>query len=67
MFIKALLPLIAAIKYKLDHVCGEQFGEQIAQVYKACKIYLNVFRMSLLMSVWLKSLFLKLSLKIHLI
>ena len=37
MFIKALLPLIAAIKYKLDHVCGEQFGEQIAQVYKACK------------------------------
>lgn len=41
MFIKALLPLIAAIKYKLDHVCGEQFGEQIAQVYKACKEELN--------------------------
>lgn len=37
MFIKALLPLIAAIKYKLDHVCGEQFGKQIAQVYKGCK------------------------------
>ena len=37
MIIKALLPLIAAIKYKLEHVSGEQFGEQMAQVYKACK------------------------------
>jgi len=37
VIIKALLPLIAAIKYKLEHVSGEQFGEQMAQVYKACK------------------------------
>jgi hypothetical protein len=37
IIIKALLPLIAAIKYKLEHASGEQFGEQMAQVYKACK------------------------------
>lgn len=37
MLIKALLPLIAALKYKCDNHEGEYFGQQVAQVYKACK------------------------------
>lgn len=37
MFIKALLPLIAVLKYKCDNHEGEYFGQQVAQVYKACK------------------------------
>lgn len=37
MFIKALLPLIAALKYKCDNHDGEYFGKQVAQVYKGCK------------------------------
>jgi len=42
MFIKALLPLIAALKYKCDNHEGEYFGQQIAQVYKACKKEINL-------------------------
>lgn len=41
MFIKALLPLIAALKFKYDHSNGEVFGKQIAQAYKACKEEVN--------------------------
>ena len=41
MFIKALLPLIAVIKFKCDGHHGELFGKEIATVYKACKEELN--------------------------
>ncbi len=37
MIIKALLPLIAALKFKYDGLQGQHFGKEIAQVYKACK------------------------------
>jgi hypothetical protein len=37
MLIKALLPLIAALKFKDNGRRGEHFGQEIAQVYKACK------------------------------
>ena len=37
MFIKALLPLIAVFKFKCDGHQGQHFGQEIAQVYKACK------------------------------
>jgi|GEM_PF-3135403 len=42
MFIKALLPLIAVLKYKCDNHEGEYFGQQIAQVYKSCKEEINL-------------------------
>lgn len=41
MFIKALLPLIAILKFKCDGHEGKYFGKQIAQVYKACKEEIN--------------------------
>ncbi len=37
MFIKALLPLIAVMKFKYDGLQGQHFGKEVAQVYKACK------------------------------
>lgn len=37
MLIKALLPLIAALKFKDNGHRGEHFGQEIANVYKACK------------------------------
>lgn len=37
MLIKALLPLIAVLKFKCDRYHGEMFGKEIATVYKACK------------------------------
>ena len=37
MIVKALLPLIAVIKFKCDGHHGELFGKDIATVYKACK------------------------------
>lgn len=41
MFIKALLPLIAILKFKCDGHEGKYFGKQIAQVYQACKGEIN--------------------------
>ena len=37
MLIKALLPLIAALKFKHDGHEGKYLGKQIAQTYMACK------------------------------
>ena len=37
MIIKALLPLIAVLKFKYDGLQGQHFGKEVAQVYKACK------------------------------
>ncbi|WP_313603912.1 hypothetical protein [Comamonas jiangduensis] len=37
MFIKALLPLIAVFKFKCNGHEGQHFGQEVAQVYKACK------------------------------
>lgn len=41
MLIKALLPLIAVFKFKCDGHHGQHFGQEVAQVYKACKKELN--------------------------
>lgn len=41
MLIKALLPLIAALKYQCDGYEGRYFGRQTALVYKSCKEELN--------------------------
>lgn len=41
MFIKALLPLIAALKYQCDGYDGRHFGRQMALAYKNCKEELN--------------------------
>lgn len=37
MRIKAPLPLIATLKFKDHGHLGEHLGQEIAQVYKACK------------------------------
>lgn len=42
MIIKALLPLIAALKFKDNGHRGKHFGQEIAQVYKACKKEINL-------------------------
>ena len=47
MLIKALLPLIAVLKFKCDGMQGQHFGKEVAQVYKACKEEINLPQNSL--------------------